>query len=124
HDLPLLTLVAIVSVDEGLFSTDFRAGERLAQLVVQVAGRAGRARRPGEVWLQTHHPEHPLLQVLVTQGYPAFAAAELEERAAARLPPFSYLALLRAEAPQAAAMQEFLVAAQALAQGQEGVIVH
>ena len=80
HDLPNLTLVAIASIDEGLFSTDFRAGERLAQLVVQVAGRAGRAQRPGEVWLQTHHPEHPLLQTLVKHGYPVFAEAALAEQ--------------------------------------------
>lgn len=124
HDLPNLTLVAIASIDEGLFSLDFRAGERLAQLLVQVAGRAGRAQRPGEVWLQTHHPEHPLLHTLVTRGYPAFAEAELAERAAAQLPPFAHLALLRAEAPHAAALQAFLDAAHPLAQGHDGVVAH
>src|SRR5690606_23792756 len=71
HDLPNLTLVVVVGIDEGLFSADFRSGEKLAQLLVQVAGRAGRADRPGEVLLQTHHPEHPLLQTLVGGGYHA-----------------------------------------------------
>lgn len=118
HDLPKLTLVAITSADEGLFSADFRAGERMAQLLVQVAGRAGRAQRPGEVWLQTHHPDHPLLQTLVTRGYPAFAEAELAERAAAGLPPFSHLALLRAESPHAEPLNAFLAAAHALARAQ------
>ncbi|HEX7385617.1 MAG TPA: primosomal protein N', partial [Burkholderiaceae bacterium] len=71
HDLPRLTLVCVVGVDEGLFSADFRAGEKLAQLLIQVAGRAGRAGLPGEVLLQTHHPEHPLLSTLLVGGYPA-----------------------------------------------------
>ncbi|EIM01043.1 primosome assembly protein PriA, partial [Rhodanobacter sp. 115] len=70
HDLPNLTLVAIVGVDEGLLSVDFRAGERLAQTVVQVAGRAGRAAKPGRVLLQTHHPDHPLLRQLLAQATP------------------------------------------------------
>ncbi len=86
HDLPRLTLVAVVGVDEGLFSADFRAGERLAQLLIQVAGRAGRAEWPGEVLLQTHHPEHPLLGTLLVGGYPAVAALTLAEREAAGLP--------------------------------------
>lgn len=124
HDLPNMTLVAIVGIDEGLFSADFRAGERLAQLLVQVAGRAGRAQRPGEVWLQTHHPDHPVLQTLVTRGYPAFADAELAERAAAHFPPFSHLALLRVEAPHDEPLQAFLSAAHALAQGHDGVMAH
>src|SRR5690606_3751383 len=98
HDLPRLTLVVVVSVDEGLFSADFRAPERLAQLLVQVSGRAGRAALPGEVILQTHHPGHPLLVTLLAGGYPAFAELALAEREAAGLPPFGFLALLRAEA--------------------------
>jgi primosomal protein N' (replication factor Y) len=70
HDLPKLTLVVVVGIDEGLFSADFRASEKLAQQLIQVAGRAGRARViPGEVWLQTHHPGHPLLETLVSGGY-------------------------------------------------------
>jgi primosomal protein N' (replication factor Y) len=113
HDLPNLTLVAVVGIDEGLFSADFRAGEKLAQLLIQVAGRAGRAQRRGEVLLQTHHPEHPLLQLLVHGGYHAFADAELEQREAAGFPPFAHLALLRAEAKHADPPMQFLQAAKA-----------
>ena len=98
HHFPNVTLVGILDADHGLFSTDFRASERMAQLIVQVAGRAGRHDRPGQVLIQTRHPDHPLLQLLVRQGYPAFAHAALQERHAARLPPFTSLALLRAEA--------------------------
>jgi primosomal protein N' (replication factor Y) len=108
HDLPNLTLVVVVGIDEGLFSADFRSGEKLAQLLVQVAGRAGRAHKPGEVLLQTHHPEHPLLQTLVTGGYHAFAGAELAMREAAGFPPFAHLALLRAEAKHAEPPMRFL----------------
>jgi len=108
HDLPNLTLVAVVGVDEGLHSADFRAPEKLAQLLIQVAGRAGRAAKPGEVVLQTHHPEHPLLTTLLTGGYPAFAALELAQREAAGFPPYGYLAMLRAEAPTELAVQAFL----------------
>ncbi|WP_240125532.1 primosomal protein N' [Thermomonas alba] len=114
HDLPGLTLVVVVGIDEGLFSVDFRSGEKLAQLLVQVAGRAGRAERPGEVLLQTHHPEHPLLQVLLRGGYHAFAETELAQRQAAGLPPFTHLALLRAQARHAESPQQFLQAARDL----------
>ena len=114
HDLPLLTLVVVVGIDEGLFSADFRASEKLAQLLIQVAGRAGRAQRPGEVWLQTHHPADPLLQTLVNGGYHAFAASEMEQRQAAGFPPFAHLALLRAEAQQQAHADDFLNAVRAL----------
>jgi primosomal protein N' (replication factor Y) len=113
HDLPNLTLVAIVGVDEGLHSVDFRAGERLAQLVVQVAGRAGRARKPGSVLLQTHHPDHPLLRGLLAQGYAAAARELLAERREALLPPYSHQALLRVEAHQRAAVEAFLAEAHA-----------
>nr|WP_295376951.1 primosomal protein N' [Pseudoxanthomonas sp.] len=112
HDLPHLTLVAVVGIDEGLFSADFRAGERLAQQLIQVAGRAGRADKPGEVWLQTHHPDHPLLNTLIQGGYHAFAEAELAQREAAGFPPFAHLALLRAEAQQIDVAQAFLLAAR------------
>jgi primosomal protein N' (replication factor Y) len=98
HDLPNLTLVAIVGVDEGLHSVDFRAGERLAQLTVQVAGRAGRASKPGRVILQTHHPEHPLLRQLLAQGYAAAAKELLAERRELQLPPWHHQVLLRADA--------------------------
>jgi primosomal protein N' (replication factor Y) len=114
HDLPHLTLVAVVGIDEGLFSADFRAGEKLAQLLIQVAGRAGRAAKRGTVVLQTHHPDHPLLQTLINGGYHAFADAELDQREAAGFPPFAHLALLRAEAQHAEPPQAFLEAAKAL----------
>ncbi|MER3546366.1 MAG: primosomal protein N' [Rhodanobacteraceae bacterium] len=112
HDLPNLTTVAIVGVDEGLHSVDFHASEKLAQLVVQVAGRAGRADKPGEVWLQTHEPHHTLLTTLLCGGYPAAAAELLDERRASELPPFSHLALLRAEAKDRAALATFMDAAK------------
>jgi primosomal protein N' (replication factor Y) len=116
HDLPNLTLVAVVGIDEGLFSADFRAGEKLAQLLIQVAGRAGRADKRGEVILQTHHPEHPLLLTLIHGGYHAFAETELAVREAAGFPPFAHLALLRAEAQHADAPMQFLHAAKAVLQ--------
>jgi primosomal protein N' (replication factor Y) len=119
HHFPGVTLVGIIDVDAGLYSTDFRAGERTAQLIVQVAGRAGREERPGVVVLQTRHPDHPLLQVLVREGYPAFARAAAAERAAAALPPYAYQALWRAEAAQAEAPARFLGQLGALA-GQQG----
>ncbi len=108
HHFPLVTLVGILEADRGLFSADFRASERMAQLILQVAGRAGRAERPGEVLIQTHHPDHPLLATLVTEGYPAFAQAALAERQAAALPPYAHVALLRAEATQAGEPLGFL----------------
>ncbi len=114
HDLPHLTLVVVVGVDEGLFSADFRAGEKLAQQLIQVAGRAGRAQKPGEVWLQTHHPDHPLLNTLINGGYHAFAHNELEQRQAAGFPPFAHLALLRAEAKHIDAANAFLHAAKSV----------
>jgi primosomal protein N' (replication factor Y) len=121
HDLPRLTLVGVVGIDEGLFSADFRAGEKLAQLLVQVAGRAGRAERPGQVLWQTHHPGHPLLAALMGGGYPAVAAEELAQREAAGFPPYTHLALLRAEAPDEADALAFLHAARAAFPGGEGL---
>ena len=112
HDLPGLTLVCVVGIDEGLHSADFRAHEKLAQLLIQVAGRAGRAQRPGQVLLQTHHPDHPLLGTLIDGGYHAFAAEELAQREAAGFPPFAHLALLRAEAKHAGPPLAFLQAAR------------
>ncbi|MBS0558162.1 MAG: primosomal protein N' [Proteobacteria bacterium] len=111
HDLPNLTFVGLIGVDSGLFSADFRASERLCQLIVQVAGRAGRARKPGQVWLQTHHPEHPLLRDLLKSGYAQVARELLAERKEAGLPPYAHLALLRAEAKAQTAVDEFLAAA-------------
>lgn len=111
HHLPAVTLAAILDADQGLHGTDFRATERLAQLITQVVGRAGRGERPGRVLIQTHHPDHPLLTTLVKAGYPAFAAAALAERRAAGLPPFTHLTLIRAEAPDPEAPERFLNAA-------------
>ena len=113
HDLPNLTLVAIAGVDEGLHSVDFRAGERLAQLVVQVAGRAGRARKAGRVLLQTHQPQHPLLRGLLAHGYAAAARELLEERRQIQLPPYSHQVLLRADAPMREHVDTFLAQAHA-----------
>jgi len=112
HHFPGVSLVAVINADQGLFSTDFRAAERLAQTIVQVAGRAGRGARAGEVLIQTEYPEHPLLQSLIRGGYEAFAAGALREREAARWPPFSRLALLRASARGAAEALDFLRAAR------------
>ncbi|MGR5064531.1 primosomal protein N' [Photobacterium sp. DNB22_13_2] len=108
HHFPDVTLVALLDVDSALFSNDFRASERLAQLFIQVAGRAGRASKPGEVVLQTHHPEHGLLQALLYKGYDHFASGALSERKQSWLPPFTYLALLRAEANQSELVEQFL----------------
>jgi primosomal protein N' (replication factor Y) len=104
--------VGVLDADQGLFSADFRASERMAQLITQVAGRAGRAERPGEVLIQTHQPDHPLLRHLVREGYGSFATAALEERRQAALPPYAALVLLRAEAPAAEAPRVFLEAAR------------
>lgn len=112
HDFPRLTMVGVLNADHGLFGLDFRAAERMAQLIVQVAGRAGRADRAGEVLVQTHHPEHPLLRELITHGYDAFAQGALQERKNAMLPPFASMALLRAESPNANSPREFLSAAK------------
>jgi primosomal protein N' (replication factor Y) len=115
HDFQNMTLVIVLNADQGLFSTDFRAAERLAQTIVQVAGRAGRGSRAGEVLIQTAYPEHPLLQTLMSEGYDGFARAALAERAASRWPPFSRLAVVRASATSAAAALEFLTEARRLA---------
>jgi primosomal protein N' (replication factor Y) len=98
HHFPHLTLVGIVNADQGLFGTDFRSDERLAQSVVQVAGRAGRESRIGEVLIQTAFPAHPFWQRLIEGGYPGVVREALEERRAAHWPPFSRLALIRAAA--------------------------
>jgi primosomal protein N' (replication factor Y) len=114
HDFPNVTLVVVLNADQGLFSSDFRAPERLAQTIVQVAGRAGRAHKPGEVLIQTEFPDHPLLRNLLAHGYDGFARAALEERAQAAWPPYSRLAALRASAGTAEAALAFLAAARAL----------
>ncbi len=108
HHFPNVTLVAILDADGGLFGSDFRATEQMGQLITQVAGRAGRAHRRGEMVLQTHNPDHPLLQTLLQQGYTAFSHWGLEERKLAHLPPFSHFALMRAESPQPQDAHAFL----------------
>ena len=108
HDFAGLSLVGIVNVDQALFGSDFRALERMGQMVTQVAGRAGRGERAGEVILQTHQPEHPMLRLLVRRGYGALCEALLDERQMGGLPPFAHLALLRAEAAQAGPAMQFL----------------
>ncbi len=108
HDFPGVTLAVVVNVDQALFSSDFRAPERLAQLVVQVAGRAGRGSRPGAVALQTLQPDHALFRTLIDEGYPGLADQQLAERRAAELPPLTFLALLRAESKSAASTFEYL----------------
>ena len=112
HDFPDVTLVVVLNADQGLFGTDFRASERLAQSIVQVAGRAGRASRPGEVLVQSACPEHPLLVRLLESGYDGFAASALAERAEAGWPPFSHLAVLRVEAASREQALGFLTAAR------------
>ena len=118
HDFRRITLVAAVDPDSALFSSDFRAPERVFSLLMQAAGRAGRdAAQSGasEMWVQTWHPRHALYQALRTHDYAAFAAQQLKEREMAGLPPYTHLALLRAEARTAQAARDFLQAAAELA---------
>lgn len=115
HHFPNVTLVVILDADQGLFSTEFRASERLAQSILQVAGRAGRGDKPGEVLIQTEYPDHPLLQRLLQEGYSGFATAALQEREQAHWPPFTRIALLRAEAGDLGQAMRFLQVAQRLA---------
>jgi primosomal protein N' (replication factor Y) (superfamily II helicase) len=118
HDFRRMTLVAAVNPDSALFASDFRAGERLFALLMQAAGRAGRDAAQGsasEMWVQTWHPRHPLFAALAKHDFAAFAAAQLRDREGAGLPPFASLALLRAEAKDAAMATAFLHAAAQLA---------
>ncbi len=108
HHFPEVTLVVIVNLDQAMYSADFRALERMGQLMVQVAGRAGRDQLPGEVILQTHYPQHQFLLTLLASGYEAFAGEICSDRRAAGLPPFSYQALLRSDAHQKEDIQAFL----------------
>ncbi|MCF7353578.1 primosomal protein N' [Vibrio sp. CK2-1] len=108
HHFPDVTLVGLLDVDGSLYSSDFRASERLAQLFIQVAGRSGRASKPGEVLLQTHHPEHALLQSLLHKDYQHFAQTALQERKMAQLPPYSFLTLFRAEGNNNEDVEAFL----------------
>jgi primosomal protein N' (replication factor Y) len=121
HDYPDVTLVAVLNADQGLFGADFRASERLAQQIVQVAGRAGRGARAGEVLVQSAYPENPLLTSLIHEGYEGFARRALEERRAAAWPPYARLALLRADAPDRGALHAFLRDAADAARPPQGV---
>ena len=108
HHFPKVTLVVIVNIDQSLYSSNYRALERMGQLLQQVAGRAGRMDKPGTVILQTLHPEHPALELLLTRGYEAYARWLLAERRLAGLPPSGYQALLRAEAHERSDVEKFL----------------
>jgi primosomal protein N' (replication factor Y) len=108
HHFPNLSLVAIVDIDSALFSADFRATERVGQLITQVAGRAGRGTKLGKVVLQTTHPDNPLLTTLIHKGYHEFLRLLLEERKFTNLPPFSYQVLFRAETKQPSKANQFL----------------
>lgn len=113
HDFRKITLVAALYPDAALFSSDFRAPERLFSLLLQAAGRAGRdadlaPASPSEMWIQTQYPDHPLFQALITYDYPQFASQQLIERSQGHLPPFSFQALIRADARSQSEAQLFL----------------
>lgn len=108
HDFPNVTLVGIVDADRGLFGADFRAIEQMGQLIVQVAGRAGRAEKRGAVMVQSRNPDHPLLEKLLTQGYREFSDYLLQERKETAWPPFVHIALLRAEAEPPGVAHKYL----------------
>lgn len=115
HHFPNVTLVVIVDTDQGLMSGDFRGIERMGQLIVQVAGRAGREEKPGTVLIQSYRPEHPMLEQLVTEGYHNFAQSLLAQRKQSLMPPFSFMALLRAEAKHPDSARSLLTHAAQLA---------
>ncbi len=108
HDFPALTLVGVLNPDSALYSSDFRAPEKLFAQLVQVAGRAGRADKPGEVLIQTAFPDHPLFIALQAHDFEGWAAAQLAERQMAGFPPFVYQAMLRAEGKQETEVYAFL----------------
>jgi len=127
HDFRRITLVASVNADAALFASDFRAPERLFALLMQAAGRAGRDAEQAarsEMWVQTWHPQHALFAALKAHDYIAFAESQLAERLSAGLPPFSHLALLRAEAKTADVAAAFLTEAAALAEDTPGIGVY
>ena len=115
HDFPHVSLVGILDIDYGIYSMDFRALERVAQLLVQVSGRSGRRHTQGEVYVQTHNPDHPLLRTLLQNGYPAFAKQALSQRAEWDLPPFSHQISLRARAQNSTAVYQFLESSKKIA---------
>jgi primosomal protein N' (replication factor Y) len=115
HDFPALTLVGVLNADTALISTDYRSAERLFAVLAQVAGRAGRSDRPGEVMVQTRYPDHPLFTALARHDFARFAEAQLAERESAGFPPFVHEAALRAEAKTLEAAMRFLRAAASAA---------
>ncbi|HTG96178.1 MAG TPA: primosomal protein N' [Burkholderiales bacterium] len=123
HDFPALTLVGVLNADSALVSTDYRAPERLFAVLAQVAGRAGRRERPGEVLIQTRYPGHPLFAALERHDFAGFAAAQLAERRSAGFPPFVFEAALRAEAPKLDQAIEFLKSAAAAVRAPDEVSV-
>lgn len=129
HDFPKVTLVGLLDIDQGLFSCDFRAAERLAQLILQVSGRSGRGDLAGEVLIQSRQPQHPLLIELVQKGFDSVSRTLLSEREMALLPPFAHQILIRAEAHEETLVREFLwsikggleLALKTLPAGKDGV---
>jgi primosomal protein N' (replication factor Y) len=124
HDFPNLTLVGVLNADAALISTDYRAAERLFAVLAQVAGRAGRRERPGEVLVQTRYPAHPLFGALVRHDFAGFAESQLAERRAAGFPPFVFEAALRAEAKKLEVTMRFLRDAAALVEVPDAVRVY
>lgn len=109
HHFPKLTLVGILDADRGLFGTDFRSLEHMGQLILQVAGRAGREKHSGSVLIQTRNPDNPMLQTLIREGYAEFAKVCMTERRSAELPPYTFMAMVRAEAASANEPHQFLL---------------
>lgn len=108
HHFPNLTLVAMINIDQGFFSHDFRAAEKVGQLILQVAGRAGRENKPGKVMIQTHVPHYPSLVTLLRDGYTPFAQHILTERQETGFPPFAHMALFRCQSKQPERARQFL----------------
>jgi primosomal protein N' (replication factor Y) len=118
HHFPAVSLVAVIDTDAMLFSPDFRGEERMAQLLTQVAGRAGRAGLPGKVLLQTHYPDHPALQALLTSSYAIVSRDLLQQRRASGMPPAGHLVMLRTDCADMALGEEFLQRLRSAAQQQ------
>ena len=116
HHFPKVTLVVVLNADQGLYGIDFRSEEMLVQQLLQVAGRSGRAQRPGEVLIQTHHPQHPVFKHILHHDYTGFARDALAQRANAGFPPSGYFALLRAEAVRSGDALRFLGQARGILQ--------
>ncbi|WP_317932186.1 primosomal protein N' [Halioxenophilus sp. WMMB6] len=119
HHFPKVTLVVVLDADGGLFGSDFRSAERTGQMLLQVAGRAGRADLPGRVLIQTHNPDHPLFTTLFSEGYRAFTKLILNERHQGDMPPFAHLAILRAESTDPSQAQALLQLAKGVLNSQQ-----